>query len=300
MLAADIDTGEILPAMTLRMPANSQILSPKAAAAMADRIQRNKVYKENLERANQLGKFNFLSIDANFSALAPANVARLIYLSTYLPFNDSYLRFKSTRQLSSRNLPEVLGISKSQANRFLEDASHYVTVDNDGYLALDNNAFIFGSLKQNTNSTAFQKLHRDSFRKLYKATDVSKHKLLGYIFMMLPYINKEYNLLCSNIYKTELWEIDTLSVPRFCRAIHYSEANAHRLIKEYESITFSVGNTQEQFCTFVSDGGNRADSLIYINPRILYNGSNAHLFELHSLFNKASSRYTYSQNCIAQ
>lgn len=298
--AVNPDTGEILPTVTLRMPANSQIISPKAAAAMADRIQRYKIYKENLERANQLGKFNFLSIDANFSALAPANVARLVYLSTYLPFNDSSLRFKNTRQLSNRNLPEVLGISKSQANRFLEDASRYVTVDNDGYLALDNNAFIFGSLKQNPNSSAFQKLYRNSFRKLYKATDVSKHKLLGYIFMMLPYISKEYNLLCSNIYETELWEIDTLSVSRFCRAIDYSEANAHRLIKEYESITFPVGNTQKQFCTFVSDGGNRADSLIYINPRILYNGSNAHLFELHSLFYKANSCYTYSQNCIVQ
>lgn len=110
--AVNPDTGEILPTVTLRMPANSQIISPKAAAAMADRIQRYKIYKENLERANQLGKFNFLSIDANFSALAPANVARLVYLSTYLPFNDSSLRFKNTRQLSNRNLPEVLGIEE--------------------------------------------------------------------------------------------------------------------------------------------------------------------------------------------
>ena len=283
-LAVDKDTGEALPTTLFCVPVGSGIVTPQNERRNAERKRRCGAYSEGIARAEKLGKFNFVSIDANFSALSPADLAKLIYLSTYLEYGSGDLCSRSKRRLTANDLPNKLGISRAQANRFLYASKSYLIIDEDGYLSLDNRTFIFGALRQNSDRAIYQKLYRDSVRKLYKATPVSKHKQLGYVFQMLPYINKEYNILCSNIYETELSEIDAMTVSEFCEIIGYSKANASRLVKEYSKITFPVEGRQEHFCAFVYSGGSANDMRIYVNPHILYNGSNAHLIEILSVF----------------
>ena len=184
-LAVDKDTGEALPTTLFCVPVGSGIVTPQNERRNAERKRRCGAYSEGIARAEKLGKFNFVSIDANFSALSPADLAKLIYLSTYLEYGSGDLCFRSKRRLTANDLPNKLGISRAQANRFLYAAKSYLIIDEDGYLSLDNRTFIFGALRQNSDSAIYQKLYRDSVRKLYKATPVSKHKQLGYVFQML-------------------------------------------------------------------------------------------------------------------
>ena len=283
-LAVDKDTGEALPTTLFCIPVGSGIVTPQNERRNAERKRHCDAYRKGIAQAEKLGKFNFVSIGANFSVLSPADLAKLIYLSTYLEYGSVSLCLRSRRRLTANDLPNKLGISRAQSNRFLCAAKSYLTFDKDGYLSLDSSTFIFGALRQNSDSSIYQKVYRDSVRKLYKATPVSKHKQLGYVFQMLPYINKEYNILCTNIYETELSEIDVLTVSEFCEIIGYSKANSARLVKEYSKITFPVEGRQEHFCAFVYSGGSTNDMRIYVNPHILYNGSNAHLLEILSVF----------------
>lgn len=123
-LAVDKDTGEALPTTLFCVPVGSGIVTPQNERRNAERKRRCGAYSEGIARAEKLGKFNFVSIDANFSALSPADLAKLIYLSTYLEYGSGDLCFRSKRRLTANDLPNKLGISRAQANRFLYAPNH--------------------------------------------------------------------------------------------------------------------------------------------------------------------------------
>lgn len=284
--AVDLETGEVLDTVRTIIPVGSSIITPQAQRYNAKRSKLFKDFLNGKEQAKKLGRFNFISINKAFADLSPAALARLVYFSTYIRYGDNKLYLNKNTPIQAKHLKIVLGISSAQVYRFIDEAEGYIAVDKDGGLMLTGGYFIFGKLTQSEDKAAYQKLYIESVRRLYKATPVSKHSQLGYVFMMLPYINKEHNVLCYNIYERDLDKVDTMSIAEFCRIVGYSEKNASRLRREYSKITFPVENRQEQFCMFVSDGCNLNNAQIYINPHILYNGSNAHLVEILSVFCK--------------
>ena len=101
---------------------------------------------------------------------------------------------------------------------------------------------------------------------------------------MLPYINLEFNVLCKNPLETDLERIEPLSLKEFCAEIGYDTSQINRLLNIYRKLTFDVKGKQENFCAFVFDGINRNKSKIFINPNVLYNGSNYRRVKILGMF----------------
>lgn len=118
----------------------------------------------------------------------------------------------------------------------------------------------------------YQKFFIDAVRTLYRNTAPKKHKHLGYVFQMLPFVNTEYNILCYNPTEKDLNYVLPLSVNDFCATIGYNVANRARLLQTYAEITFLVNGHLEQLCSFVTNGADIGISKIFINPHILYFG----------------------------
>lgn len=176
--------------------------------------------------------------------------------------------------MKKSDLPEVMGMSATTAFRFFKEVSpKYLQVDKNGNLSLSEQIFKRGQLGKGTESRAFQKIYIDMVRELYKGTPLSNHKELGYIFAMLPFVNIEYNVLCKNPYETDISNIEMMTVREFCEAIGHSFSTVERLRETYSKIGFYVDGEVEQFCKFVSDGNDLDNAWIFVNPHVIYSGT---------------------------
>lgn len=76
------------------------------------------------------------------------------------------------------------------------------------------------------------------------------------------------------IKRKDLDKIQFLSLAEFCNIIGYNISQLNRLLNIYKNITFDVKGKQKIFCAFAYSGLDRKTSRIFVNPHILYNGTN--------------------------
>lgn len=268
-------TGEVTEATLVYIPIGSKIYTPEDIASRNDYMRQKE--SNNLRRSSNkdLGKFFFVSHDEDFDDLLPQTVTRLIFLNTFIGYGSNKLMLTERTPMMRKDLSKVLGVSKAVITAFWKEVSpKYMQEKDDGLIFTNTDIFIKRKLNQRGKYHPYQKFYIDGIRKLYRATEITNHKHLGYVFKMLPFINLEFNVLCKNPTEKDLTKIDFLSVAEFCHLIDYDISQLNRLLKIYKSIKFDVKENQERFCAFVSDGINRNSSKIFVNPHVLYNGSN--------------------------
>lgn len=268
-------TGEITETVYVDIPVGSRIYTPEEQEAYRKRKELEQ--KKNFRRAANadLGKnFYFVPSEQDFMDVSPQTAARLIYLATYTEFETGRLMRTRKTPIQKADLPEILNISESSTKSFWREVHpRYLHIDDDGNIFAETGVFQRGYLKRCSKGTEYQKIFCESVQKIYKATDISQHRHLGYIFHMLPYINYEYNVLCYNTDETEVDKIDLITLQDFCSGIGYKLHNLNRLINIFKNLTFDVDGRQERFCAFVYDGTDRNTAKIVVNPHILYNGT---------------------------
>lgn len=260
----------------------------------------NKKYIESLKRAagrrtasRDLGKKYFF-VDGNqrFSDLKPQSATRLIYLQAFTDFTSqdgNGLKLTAETDMRRSDLPKVLGLSYDSVAAFWAEVSpKYMTEDADGLLFSNADTFVRGVINL---GESYYRCYCNSIKKLYKQTDISKHKNLGYIFQLLPYVNVEYNVLCKNPTEDDLDEIEFLTLNEFSDLVISDRSNLHRLLKIYNDLRFTVtdknsGKHMERFVSIVNDGLDRGNAKIFINPRIVYSGSDYERVQMLGAFCK--------------
>lgn len=262
-------TGEVLESRTVTVPVGSRIYTP----AQQEAHKKWRELQEEQKWRRRFGeKFSFVSSESTYDDINPATAARLIYLATFLWYDGKLMKTQRTA-MKRNDLGSVLKISKAQSYRFWDEVKDkYICEAENGELFMRKDFFIRGKLPH---GGRFQKFFIEAVRKLYLTTETARHKYLGYVFQLLPFVNVEYNLLCHNPEEKNLDDVRAMTVDEICSAIDYCAANKARLMDIYSKITFPVGNRQENFCAFVSTGGKYGKTRMFINPRILYYGNDA-------------------------
>ena len=273
-LAVQRSTGEVLPAVNVTVPAGSGIITPEAREAERERREQQREYFLEKQIPKILGKFYCLALNNRFENLSPSAVARLVYLGTFIKYGTDRLYLTKRTPLTKKLLPEVMGVSEDTVCRFLDEVREYVFEDEEHNLHIQNPIFIRGKLP--SENGGYQKIYIDAVRKLYAEAHVKNHKQLGYIFLMLPFISVEYNILCRHPFAKDIEDIQPLTLKEFCEAVglSYNRTTISRLKKVYSGIQFVVNGSPELFCAFVTDGKKHDGDKIIINPRILYSGRN--------------------------
>ncbi len=273
--AVQRSTGEITETVWVCVPIGSQIRTPENIVAQSGYLKLKEQNELRRLSNKDLGKFFFISNDEDFDDLLPQTVTRLIYLNTYTHFGDNKLMLTERTLMKRKDLAKILGVSKAVVTKFWQAVSpKYIQEQDDGLIFTNTDIFIKRKLSQRGKYNPYQKFYINGIRTLYKATNISNHKHLGYIFKMLPFINLEYNVLCKNPMEKDLDKIELLSLVEFCNIIGYNISQLNRLLNIYNSIKFNVNGKQENFCAFTYDGLDRKKSRIFVNPHILYNGTN--------------------------
>lgn len=282
IICSDSETGEIF----YEFPSNAIISykTPEEEQRKAEQAEKRRGHEFYYRRENG-ERFVFVdSSEPRFEALKPATVAKLIYLSTYVNYDNKLML--GYQNMKRKNLKDVLGVSRWTADKFYEDVNgRYVFDSGSGGLSLNPSFFWKGKLKKK-NMNPMQQLYINAVRSLYESANGKHHSQLGYIFMMLPFINREWNVICNNPFETDIDKVEPLTIKEFCKAIGYDVSQVGRLIGAYDRLTFTADGKEQKFCLFVNDGCNNCKSKVIVNPNILYVGSNKNRVEVFKLFFK--------------
>lgn len=181
-------------------------------------------------------------------------------------------------------MQEVLGLSTGTTFKFWKEVNpQYIIEDVDG-LKLISDDITRGTITDSKKS--YQRFYIDAIRKVYLETKPTRHRHLGYVYQILPFINFEYNIICWNPEEKVLDNINPLTVAEFCGFIGYNAGDYKKLLKLYRQITFEINNQREYFLTFVMNEADAEHIRIFVNPRIIYSGSDYKKVEVLGAFTK--------------
>lgn len=284
-------TGEVLDQGTYKPVFNGdRIITAEQQAAWENYRKKEEKKTKRRDISKKNGAHYFVPRLQSFPDLKPQTAARLIYLLTYADYSErgSHLKLTQKTEMKKKDLKKELRLSVDAVDDFLSEVCPaYLTVDENGCIAATVKSFKRGSLRDGKSHHRF---YDRWVRSLYRAVPSRKHRHLGYIFQLLPYISIEYNVLCYNQLEEDTAKIEFMSLGDFCEKIGFDKSHAERLLKIYQQLRFSVtddsGTHMERFVSITYDGQNRHNAKVFVNPRILYSGAHPEQVELLACFSK--------------
>lgn len=261
-------TGEVLE--TYYMRGGDKIVKRSAKQQESDK----KYYKRKSAKGV---RFVFVDVQKGFSGLKPATSVRMVYLSTYADY-DNTLMVTQSKPMKKKDLAKVLGINDMAVSRFWKEVyPEYLTIDENKSLRINNTFFrgrIDGEYKE------YQKFYFEGIRSIYKRCVNGNHGLknVGKIFNILPYVNREYNVLCEReqVFETDATKIRGISVRDFADLVGCDISHIKRVMKEYNSITFYSDGKEQRFIRFMADNNSYIKTLrVYLNPFAFYAGNDS-------------------------
>lgn len=220
-----------------------------------------------------------------FANLKPQTAARLMYLATFMSYKDGLLYYTQRSPMNKKFMMEALALKRDAFEKFFEETTSagLLIKDDDGYF-VNTDFFAKGEVK-NDGFVRLTKVFVNSVRQLYLATDKGMHQYLGFIFMLIPYVNKEWNIICHNPDEEDRNLIKPMTLGEFCDAVGYDRKNSHRMIENFRNITFDWHGHKQRFCTFVYEK-DKSEMRIFCNPNIFYTGKHFEQVETLGVFFK--------------
>lgn len=271
-IAINTNTGEILNTVTVVMPQGSRITTPAQREQYKEFLKQEEKRKLRRAALKKLGDFYFLLVNDVFIDVSPESAVRLTVLYTFLNY-DGDLMLTQRQPMRKSDIAEVLHLSKATVFRFWKEVSPRYIEEIDNKLVLKDDIAFRGRFTKEHKFKQHQQIYIDSVRNLYYATTSRRHKYLGNIFKLLPFINLEYNIICKNPFEVNPDKIEPLTISELCNEFGFDVSNFHRLIDVYYSINFEVDSHKERFTAFIYEGRDKSKMKVYVNPHILYVGS---------------------------
>lgn len=211
----------------------------------------------------------------------PSSLTRLVFLSTFLNY-DGVLRHDNGKPMNLKSMNKTLGLSKKEFYTFINEMKTLKIIygDDENGWKISPNVFYKGELpkvkvKEDSDiGWYYMRLYCDGIRAIYKQATTRSHKTLSYIFQILPYVNRKYNIVCWNPLETDLYKIERMTLGEYCDLIGYDRSQARRLMKTLFDPSFKIDDEIEtSIIRFVCNKYKEYEAYeIFINPCIYYAG----------------------------
>ena len=157
-----------------------------------------------------------------------ADLARLVYLATYIDYNNRqenllivYKRGHCIQNMDRATMQQILGLSDKPFKIFLRNMKKNELIwAVDGKYYVSNRHFTRG--KTSFNSKEYTRIFIDTTRYLYKNVTPRQHKILGYVFQLLPYSHYQLGVLCRNPMEKDPEKIIKMSLKEVCALLNIS------------------------------------------------------------------------------
>lgn len=254
--------------ITVTIPEGSTIITPLQRQI----IQHKKDVKQYIKYKGSNHPFTFMNVGCDCSDISPEAFCRLVYLSTYAHYGDNVLMATQRRALNQDDMMEILRISRSTFYSFKNEVmGKYIQFD------LGKNAFIISDKAfkkdklEKKDGNCWQRLYHNEFRALYNNISPSKHKLLGKMLFLLPHLNIYNNQLCYDRYENNSKYFQPFTLEDVCVILYSDPRRCHRLMKDLEQLTYSIGGKSKRFC-ILSEDEKVKDKKVFYNPEVIYRG----------------------------
>lgn len=233
----------------------------------------------------------YTMLKQNFLNISNSSLTRLMFLSTYLGYKG-YLLKPSNSYMDKKDMFDLLKLSVREFNRFYTEMfDNKILYDKNNCIYLNKDIFARGKISAKRVGKIYQqermitRIYIKSIRELYRKAIPRSHKTLGYVFQVMPYVNKEYNVCCFNPLETNKKRIKSMNLGQFCDIIGYDKKNANRLKKLLLESKFTVDRHKESaMCYVIKDSLDQSTYGMFINPKVYYAGDKWNEIDILNIF----------------
>ena len=217
--------------------------------------------------------------------LRPATLTRVMVLATYIT-KHGYLGIDEKSPMTRALMGKALNMAAAELSGFLKELrENEMLQEREGLFFMSPAWFRRGAFSTSEmrtirmNSQSISRVYRDAVRELYKkAYGRSSLYRLSYLFRVMPYVNRRYNVVCFNPEETDSDKIEPLSLGDVAELVGRGRTHAKEFRDALSDPLFEIpekGTTQlcRAVC-YVSGKGSVDTYGLYINPRVYYAGNN--------------------------
>ena len=224
-----------------------------------------------------------------FPDMPPAHLTRLMYLATFSGYNGNLIG-DNRKALTKSIIQKKMGLSKPVFYKFWDDmVSRGILVDEGVSVYLNKDIFFKGQMTNQmiASYSTVTRIYIKGIRELYEKATVSSHATLSYLFRVLPFVNHQHNIVCTNPFETDVQEIRAMTLGEFADIIGYDRHNIRRLMKQLFNTTFMVGDKETRAINFTFGKDMSSEEMkLYINPSVYYAGDYDEKVEILKAFFK--------------
>lgn len=258
----------------------------------------NDLNKENKEKRDKIlrfknfnkkiGGFYFMiysnnkALFADIPEIKNEDLPKLLYLASYMDYEDRYGNKVCKVVGGNKKVPmpkrEVFGLLRfgnqtKAKNWFLKMESLGLLYIYDDSVELNKKYFTKGKSEIEDKYT---RVYVNTVRGLYEGCDLRKHRQIGLILRLLPYMNINSNIICDNpteisgakIHKLDRYEIaDILDINKDKRNIAKMVRNLLNLKVEFENYELQIFKLVKVYDT------NLVEEYFVVNPILAYKGN---------------------------
>lgn len=268
----DENTGEVLKA------------TPGVFTPQEDLEKRWEFYKirEKFKRQGSFVWFLYKRAEELSLPVAPATLTRLAFLSTFMNYDNKLVKDEPDDPLNieeginKQQLQKIMCLPKDTFYRFYKEVIDVgVLIEKDGEYYLSDKYFKKGTLgrKDKKGRTRF---YLWGIRNLYVKSELKDHKMLGYGFMIMPYVNIEWNVICWNPEEKNHKRVQPMTISEIMEILGLNISN----FAKFRKALLSVVVNKYQLLHLVDE------EKLFVSPHVYYAGTDKDKVAVLGIFDK--------------
>lgn len=224
-----------------------------------------------------------MTMAERFPELSQADLARLMFIGTYVAWETNRLQFDNGRVIDKKGLEKLVGMSTKRFNEFYSRlVAENVLYEEGKELFINPSVFYRGELKKigfDVSHLQYTRLFRKTVRDLYSKFNSRTVKQLATIYAVLPFLNFDTNIVCFNPEETDPELLKPMYLEKLAALLGYQDTQ--KLKRALETVKVD-GKPVFWLPQNVHDKRQRR---IVVNPKVVYGGDGKQLGAISALFN---------------
>lgn len=218
-----------------------------------------------------------------FPELSPQDLARLMFIGTYVAWETNRLQYDNGRIIKKKGLEELVDMSTRRFNEFYKRLIDEEIITEQGEeIFVNPTLFYRGELKKigyDVSHLQYTRVFRTTVRDLYSQFKGRTLKQLSIIYSVLPFLNFDTNIVCFNPEETDPELLRPMYLEKLAALLGYQDTS--KMKRALETIKVD-GKPVFWLPTNINDKRQRR---IVVNPNVIYGGDAKSLAAIKVLFN---------------
>lgn len=222
-------------------------------------------------------------ISERFPTLNNSDIARLMYLGTYIAWNTGRIQYDNGRVIDREGFEKLMGLSTKRSRElFKRYVEAEILTERDDCIFMNPTVFYRGNVKTISHAVSdmqYTRLFKKTVRDLYEKTNGKTVGQLALVYSVMPFLNFETNIICYNPDETDMDRIRPMGLEKLAILLEY--ANAGKLKAALNRVQI---DGQVVF-NFFENPRDRREKRITVNPRTIFAGTGEQLAAIMVQFN---------------